>query len=125
MKTGLVELSDGRKFYFDPNGGQMKTGKIVVNDDNHDNVVFYFTTSGSIGTKGDGFTGVKDGTLYEDGQLVSAEEGMKYAKVTVDGKTYVVNESGKVKTSGTVTDADGVKYKITKDQNGGYHVEIS
>ena len=85
----------------------------------------YFTTSGSIGTRGDGFTGVKDGSLYENGRLVSAEEGMKYEKVTVDGKTYVVNESGKVKTSGTVTDADGVKYKITKDQNGGYHVEVS
>ena len=68
---------------------------------------------------------VKDGSLYENGRLVSAEEGMKYEKVTVDGKTYVVNESGKVKTSGTVTDADGVKYKITKDQNGGYNVEVS
>ena len=68
---------------------------------------------------------MKDGSLYENGRLVSAEEGMKYEKVTVDGKTYVVNESGKVKTSGTVTDADGVKYKITKDPNGGYHVEVS
>ena len=124
MKTGLVELSDGRKFYFDSDG-KMKTGRIVINDDNHDNEVFYFTTSGSIGTRGDGFTGVKDGSLYENGRLVSAEEGMKYEKVTVDGKTYVVNESGKVKTSGTVTDADGVKYKITKDQNGGYNVEVS
>lgn len=124
MKTGLVELSDGRKFYFDSDG-KMKTGRIVVNDDNHDNEVFYFTTSGSIERRGDGFTGVKDGSLYENGRLVSAEEGMKYEKVTVDGKTYVVNESGKVKTSGTVTDADGVKYKITKDQNGGYNVEVS
>ena len=124
MKTGLVELSDGRKFYFDSDG-KMKTGRIVVNDDNHDNEVFYFTTSGSIGKRGDGFTGVKDGSLYENGRLVSAEEGMKYEKVTVDGKTYVVNESGKVKTSRTVTDADGVKYKITKDPNGGYHVEVS
>lgn len=40
MKTGLVELSDGRKFYFDSDG-KMKTGRIVVNDDNHDNEVFY------------------------------------------------------------------------------------
>lgn len=85
MKTGLVELSDGRKFYFDSDG-KMKTGRIVVNDDNHDNEVFYFTTSGSIGKRGDGFTGVKDGSLYENGRLVSAEEGMKYAKVTVDGQ---------------------------------------
>lgn len=125
MVTGLVEIEDGRKFYFNPSDGRMMTGRVVVNDENHDNEVFYFTTSGSLGSKGDGFTGVKDGSLYDDGVLVTAEEGMKYAKVTVDGKDYVVSEQGKVKTSGTATDADGVKYKITKQDDGTYKIEVT
>ncbi len=123
MYTGLLELDDGRKFYFDENG-VMKTGRVVVNDENHDNEVFYFTASGSLGSKGDGVTGVKNGYLYDDGALVHAEEGTKYQIVEVDGLRYMVNESGSVKTSGTVRDADGVRYKITKAENGGYNIEI-
>ena len=107
MVTGMVEVEDGRKFYFNPDNGEMMTGRVVVNDDDHDNEVFYFTTTGSLGNRGDGYTGIKDGALYEEGVLIRAEEGMKYEKVSVDGKDYVVNEQGKVKTSGTVTDADG------------------
>lgn len=123
MVTGLVEIEDGRKFYFDDDNGKMRTGRVVVNDDEHYNEVFYFTTTGSIGNKGGAFTGVKDGTLYEDGNLVAAEDGMRYEKVRVDGKEYVVNEQGRVKTSGTVTDADGVKYKISKNSDGTYKIE--
>lgn len=125
MVTGLVEISDGRKFYFAPGNGKMQTGRVVVNDDEHDNEVFYFTTSGTLGSKGDGFTGVKSGSLYDEGNLVQAEEGMKYALVTVDGKEYVVNENGNVKTSGTVTDADGVKYKIEKNSDGTYKITVT
>ena len=125
MVTGMVEVEDGRKFYFNPDNGEMMTGRVVVNDDDHDNEVFYFTTTGSLGNRGDGYTGVKDGALYEEGVLIRAEEGMKYEKVSVDGKDYVVNEQGKVKTSGTVTDADGVKYRITKQSDGTYKIEIT
>lgn len=125
MVTGMVEIEDGRKFYFNTDSGKMMTGRVVVNDDNHDNEVFYFTTTGTIGTRGDGFTGVKDGSLYEDGVLIQAEEGMKYEKVTVDGKEYVVSEQGKVKVSGTVKDADGVKYTITKQSDGTYKIEVT
>ena len=56
--------------------------------------------------------------------MVRAESGMKYQVVEVDGLQYMVNESGSVKTSGTVRDADGVKYKITKAEGGGYNIEI-
>lgn len=121
--TGLLELNDGRKFYFDDKGA-MKTGRVVVNDENHDNEVFYFDSTGSLGSKGDGVTGMKSGYLYNEGALVRAESGMKYQVVEVDGLQYMVNESGSVKTSGTVRDADGVKYKITKAEGGGYNIEI-
>lgn len=124
MVTGLVEVDGGKKFYFNPENGKMMTGRVIVNDENHDNEVFYFTTTGSIGNKGDGITGVKDGCLYENGLLIRAEDGMRYEKVVVDGKEYVVNEQGKIKTSGTVTDADGVKYKITKRDDGTYKIEV-
>ena len=102
----------------------MKTGRVVVNDENHDNEVFYFTSSGSLGNKGDGVTGVQNGYLYEDGALVHAEEGMTYEIKEVDGKQYLVNESGKVKTSGTARDADGVKYRVTKNSDGTYNITI-
>ncbi len=99
MVTGMVEVEDGRKFYFNPDNGEMMTGRVVVNDDDHDNEVFYSRPQVLFGNRGDGYTGVKDGALYEEGVLIRAEEGMKYEKVSVDGKD-VVNEQGKVKTSG-------------------------
>ncbi len=52
---------------------------------------------------------------------------MKYQIVEIndDGevKRYLVNESGKVKTSGTVKDGNGVKYKVTKS-GGSYNIEV-
>ncbi len=124
MVTGLVEIEDGRKFYFDPSSGKMRTGRVVINDDEHDHEVFYFSTTGGVGSKGDGFTGVKGGVLYEDGNIVKAGEGMRYEKVTVDGNDYLVNERGGVKNSGTVKDADGVKYKVEKNKDGSYTVTV-
>ncbi|MCI8453721.1 MAG: hypothetical protein HFE84_03790 [Lachnospiraceae bacterium] len=124
MVTGLVEIEDGRKFYFEPSSGKMLTGRVVVNDDEHDHEVFYFSTTGGVGSKGDGYTGVKGGILYEDGNVVKAEEGMRYEKVTVDGKDYLVNEKGGVKNSGTVKDADGVQYKVQKNSDGNYEITV-
>ena len=48
---------------------------------------------------------------------------MKYEKVTVDGKDYMVNESGKVVTSGTVKDDNDVKWSVSKDANGDYVIK--
>jgi len=100
----------------------MQTGKMTVYSDDFYNEIFYFATSGSVGQRGAGVSGVKDGYLYEDGLLVKAEDGMKYELVEVDDKDYVVNESGKVKTSGTAKNADGVKYTIKKNSNGTYNI---
>ena len=49
---------------------------------------------------------------------------MTYEIKEVDGKQYLVNESGKVKTSGTARDADGVKYRVTKNSDGTYNITI-
>lgn len=123
LVTGLVE-ANGKYFYFDDENGQMQTGKMTVYSDDFYNEIFYFATSGSVGERGAGVTGVKDGYLYEDGLLVKAEDGIKYDCVEVGGKEYVVNESGKVKTSGTAKSSEGVKYTIKKNSNGTYDIKV-
>ena len=50
---------------------------------------------------------------------------MRYQKVKVDGKEYVVNEKGTVKTGGTVKDADGVQYRIEKNSDGSYKITVT
>ena len=121
MVTGLIETNEG-PMYFDANDGRMRTGRVTIYDDDFYGVTFYFKERGTVGTRGVGVTGVHDGYLYEAGQAVCAEEGLRYDKVTVEGKDYVVNESGKIKTSGTAKDADGLKYTISKNSEGGYTI---
>ncbi|WP_097006933.1 hypothetical protein [Lacrimispora amygdalina] len=121
MVTGKVEKDDNTWFYFDESDGMMKHGKVkITNSDDLDDGTYYFNNSGSLGVKGESKTGVIKGYLYDNGELVKAEDGTKYEKVTVDGKNYMVSESGKIKTSGTVKDGDDVKWTITKDSSGNY-----
>lgn len=122
MVTGKVDSDDDAYYYFADNG-EMKYGKVKITDsDDLDEGTYYFSDTGTLGEKGQSITGVKKGYLYDNGELVTAEDGMKYAKVTVDGKDYLVNQSGKVKTSGTVKDGDGTKWTVTKDSDGDYIV---
>lgn len=127
LMTGLIQVDDGRYFFFDEDNGAMLTGRATISNDEFDEQEFYFATSGSVGKRGAGLTGMKDGRVYDNGLMLQAEEGMKYEIVEIvdDGvkKQYLVNESGKVKTSGTVKDGDGVKYKVTKSGST-YHIEI-
>ena len=127
LVTGLIQVDDGRYFFFDEDNGAMLTGRATISNDEFDEQEFYFATSGSVGKRGAGLTGMKDGRVYDNGLMLQAEEGMKYEIVEIvdDGvkKQYLVNESGKVKTSGTVKDGDGVKYKVTKSGST-YHIEI-
>jgi len=120
MVTGKVNGDSDTYYYFDEDG-VMKYGKVKITDsDDLDDGTYYFVDKGSLGEKGQSGTGVIKGYLYDNGELVTAEDGMKYEKVTVDGKDYLVNESGKVKTSGTVKDDNGVKWTVTKDSGGNY-----
>lgn len=123
MVTGKVESNDNSWFYFDPDGGAMKQGKVkITDDDDLDDGTYYFDDKGAIGEKGESKTGVIKGYLYNNGKLVKAEDGMKYEKVTVDGKDYLVSEAGKIKTSGSVKDGDDVRWTVTKDANNDYIV---
>lgn len=122
LVTGIVDSTAG-PMYFDTENGKMRTGRVTVYTDDHYGETFFFKESGSIGVRGVGITGVDGSYLYEKGQLVCADDGMKYEWVNVGNKDYVVNESGKIKTSGTAKDADGYKYTITKNANGGYTIK--
>ena len=125
LVTGLIE-AEGKYYFFDEDNGAMLTGRATISNDEFDEQEFYFATSGITGKRGAGLTGMKDGRVYENGLMLRAEEGMKYQIVVInddgDVKRYLVNESGKVKTSGTVRDGNGVKYKVTKS-GGSYIIE--
>lgn len=128
MVTGRVDADNGTYFYFDEDlsDGSMKYGKVQIeNSDDFEDGTYYFDDKGALGVKGASKTGVIKDYLYDNGALVTADEDMKYARVEVDGLVYMVNESGKIKKSGTVKDGDDVKWSITKDEvNGGYIVEV-
>jgi len=74
---------------------------------------FFFTTSGT--SAGKGLTGVNDGYLYYKGKLQTAgsKEKFKVVSITIGGSNnnYVINTSGVVQKSATVTDGYGVVYK--------------
>lgn len=116
-KTGLVKVTAGGNVltaYFGPeNGdGRMRTGRNgEVPCEDGGPLTCYFSTSGS--DKGAGISGEKDGFLYYRGLLVKAEEGTDYEAFKVDGKTYLVNESGKIQTNNKAYESDGAyAYRI-------------
>lgn len=113
MVAGVVKGDNGEYYYFgDENDGAMKTGRVkVLYDDNYgfEGETMYFASKGT--DKGTSVTGVKDGYLYKNGERVESESGWEI--YTLDGKSYVINENGKVKKSGTFTDDNDVKWKIT------------
>ena len=125
MQYGIVKGYDNTLYYFgDPDDGSMKTGRVTVEyDDEYDyeGLTMYFNTSGSIGKRGSDYTGVQNNYLYENGELVESDGG--YELVTVGGKTYVVNDRGKIKKSGTFTDDDDVRWRVQERADGlGYEL---
>ena len=133
MQDGLVGLtvgsdSDAAVSVYLTKDGDMKTGKVTgVVEDDDEKYTYYFITSGS--NKGAGYTGIKDGYIYVNGKLVTAEEDSDYQVFDVSEysdafgePTYVVSEKGKVvttsSTSGKNVKVDGeYKYTVTKDGN--------
>lgn len=125
MQYGIVKGYGGTLYYFGgPDDGSMKTGRVTVEyDDNYDyeGQVMYFNTSGSIGSRGSDFTGVKNNYLYENGELVESDGGWQLTAVA--GKTYVVNDRGKIKKSGTFEDDDDIRWRVQERADGlGYEL---
>ncbi len=116
MKTGLQFI--GAKTYFFNDDGFMQTGKVSnVEEADGDTFNYYFNTKNS--GKGQGFTGEKDGYLYYQGKRLEADDD--YRIFTVKGKSYVVNNKGKLQKTFNKKDlelADGtVKEDVTLSIN--------
>ena len=64
---------------------------------------------------GEGYTGVKDNSLYYMGKLQKADSGDQYTVFSIPQgnryNNYVVNTSGKIVKNTTVKDKTGTKYK--------------
>ena len=98
MQTGLksVTLEDGSaaNYYFGTEGA-MKVGKqTIYNEDEGINQTWFFTTEGT--NRGQGYHGIRDNVIYENGLRKQADEGLRYAPVQFEGKTYLVNASGTI-----------------------------
>lgn len=110
-QTGLVKIiSGGNELvgYFGKDGsdGRMYTGKVsgIADEDGQKNT-FYFNASGS--NKGAGYSGEKDGFLYHNGLLVTADKDSDYEVYKVSGRYYLVNGSGKVQSNDKAYKTDG------------------
>lgn len=99
MQTDLqtVTLEDGvstANYYFGEDG-VVRTGKQTIYDEDlGENQTWYFRTDGA--SKGQGFHGVRDNCVYNQGLRIDADRDLKYAPASVDGVQYLVNTSGSI-----------------------------
>ena len=140
MLTGLYELEGVHKgtaekametgiYYFTEEEGsaegQMVTNKKITIDVNGEDETYYFDKTGKAYTNTliSGSLYSSDGALVTDHGDGSTYETMTITDAVVDksgdvvieaNTTILVNGNGKVKQSGTVTDINGTKYKVTK-----------
>ena len=124
MITDFVYGYDNSIYYFDVDNGDMKTGKVRIDEDSDSDwadEIFYFADSGKTGAKGQAITGVKKGYLYDNGLLIKADSDVKYEVFIVDGQDYLVNRSGKVMDSGTYKDGDD-NYWVVQEIDGIYNI---
>ena len=116
-KVQIAKTGEYTSYYFDQDSKLAITGKETIEEADGTESTFYFNEGSYAGR---GYTGVKNNYLYYMGKRQQAEDGMKYAAITIDDdgekKTYVVNESGRVQKSKEVKDDDGTKFKT--DSNG-------
>lgn len=102
MMSGLFSI-DGNIYYFGgAEDGARKIGAQEIKDDMGDAYKFYFGTEDDNGYKmGVAVDGAKNGKLYEDGLLQTADGDYKYKEVTIEaiGKNFIVNKNGSIQTS--------------------------
>lgn len=96
----------GDIYYFDQSGAR-RSGRISIDLDN-DTFTMGFASNGKA------MHGAENNYLYNKGFLVTANDN-RYAIRDVDGKKYLVNNSGKIMSNGTYTDDSGNKYKVERN----------
>lgn len=124
MQTGLqvVTLDNGNvaNFYFGTDG-IMKTGKqTIFDEDLGQNQTWFFYTDGS--RKGQGFHGVRENNVFKYGLRLEADADLRYAPVTLDDVSYLVNTAGTIQKASSGSKSSekpelGSGYKDIKDAN--------
>lgn len=114
MQTGLqvVTLEDGTtaNYYFDENGS-MKTGKQTIEDaESGTRQTWYFHTEGA--RKGQGYHGILNNVIYENGLRKEADLDLRYMPVTFQEQRYLVN------TAGTIQKANASSSSATRPELG-------
>lgn len=103
---GFVKGTDGTNVYYYYCGDtktacSVRSGKFRVSNDG-EMTDFYFDAMGR------GYSGVKENKLYYNGKLQKADSDLKYVAITVNDKTYAVNQLGNViKNKKKLKDSDG------------------
>ncbi|MCI8866000.1 MAG: cell wall-binding protein [Lachnospiraceae bacterium] len=124
MQTGkqvvTTETGSTANYYFGEDG-VMKTGKqTIYNEDLDENQTWFFITDG--GNKGQGFHGVRDNNVFDNGLRLDADRDLKYAPVELDGVRYLVNASGSIQKASSSSKSSsrpelGNGFKDLKDAN--------
>lgn len=120
MWSGLVDITGkGRMYFGGKDDGAMKTGAVMIEDQDDYAYKFYFgdkdtkyatpanaTVNGNY-VKGVAVTGAAGGYLYKNGLLVKATDA-KYEVENLNGVDYIINTSGAIQTSSKEYKEDGV-----------------
>lgn len=124
MQTDLqtLTLEDGTTAtYYFGGDGVMRTGRqTIFNEDDGINQTWFFHKEGS--QKGQGYHGILDNVIYENGLRKQADADSRYAPVQFEGKNYLVNASGTIQkaTSSSKSNARqdlGAGFRDFKDSN--------
>lgn len=110
------ETEDWLVYHFghSPKEGVMKTGTEIIELDG-EKYSYNFKKTGS--SKGAGYEGIHDDAIHIKGRVLKADKDMKVQVVDYDGKSYLVNTSGKLqKNKKNVKDTDDNYYST--DKNG-------
>lgn len=99
----------------------LKPGAAVLKDDGRDYYYYFANKNDSGYSLGQGVTGIVNGRLYYEGLAVMAEEGTGWQPAYIEPRDnrsisglYLVDETGKVKGGGIVTNEEGTQFKLEK-----------
>ena len=99
----------------------MRTGKqTIFNEEDGINQTWFFHNEGS--QKGQGYHGIRDNVIYENGLRKQADSDLRYAPVQFEGKNYLVNASGTIQKATTSSKSNvredlGAGFRDFKDSN--------
>lgn len=122
MITGLYAF--GGRYYCFGNDGKMKTGLVTVSKDEadtQDGTMLFLSEGSAPPAYGASAEGIINGVLYKSGCRICAQEDL-FEQIELEiekiRQSYVVNKTGTVIRSGTVTLTNGRKMKIIKQEDG-------